>query len=105
MKYRLLALSGLAVSLSLGAAACSSSSSSPAASGATSSTSGPGYPSRTRWAGGSCHGVWIQAGLRPGMAMARGTGQWLRQTTIAVSICLLLITLRYSVKGGPRVGI
>jgi Fasciclin domain len=37
MKYRLLALSGLAVSLSLGAAACSSSSSSPAASGATSS--------------------------------------------------------------------
>jgi uncharacterized surface protein with fasciclin (FAS1) repeats len=37
MKYRLLALSGLAVSLSLGAAACSSSSSSPAASGAASS--------------------------------------------------------------------
>src|SRR5690348_17923833 len=37
MKYRLLALSGLAVSLSLGAAACSSSSSSPAASGTTSS--------------------------------------------------------------------
>ena len=37
MKYRLIALSGLAASLSLGAAACSSSSSSPAASGATSS--------------------------------------------------------------------
>ena len=34
MKYRLLAVSGLAVSLRLGAAACSSSSSSPAASGA-----------------------------------------------------------------------
>ncbi len=37
MKYRLLALSGLAVSLGLGAAACSSSASSTAASGSSSS--------------------------------------------------------------------
>ena len=37
MKYRLIALSGLAVSLGLGTAACGSSSSSTAASGATSS--------------------------------------------------------------------
>src|SRR5437867_142671 len=39
-------------------------------SGQASSTSGPGYPSRTRWAGGSFHGAWIQAGSRPAELLA-----------------------------------
>ena len=63
MKYRLLALSGLAVSLSLGAAACSSSSSSPAASGATSSPAtaakdfGPGCAAVPKSGAGSFTGM------------------------------------------------
>ena len=63
MKYRLLALSGLAVSLSLGAAACSSSSSSPAGSGATSSPAtaakdfGPGCAAVPKSGAGSFTGM------------------------------------------------
>ena len=63
MKYRLLALSGLAVSLSLGAAACSSSSSSPAASGTTSSPAtaakdfGPGCAAVPKSGAGSFTGM------------------------------------------------
>src|SRR4029077_3816288 len=65
MKYRLLALSGLAVSLSLGAAACSSSSSSPAASPTAMSSSpataakdfGPGCAAVPKSGAGSFTGM------------------------------------------------
>src|SRR6266702_3020107 len=65
MKYRLLALSGLAVSLSLGAAACSSSSSSPASSPTAMSSSpataakdfGPGCAAVPKSGAGSFTGM------------------------------------------------
>jgi len=93
MKYRLLALSGLAVSLSLGAAACSSSSSTPATSSpATSPTAMSSSPAAAaRDFGPGCSSV-------PASGAGSFTGMATAPVATAASANPLLSTLVTAVK-------